>query len=274
MVSKWMTGVQLKSDSIDTDEGKEPLRLTYNYLPQQAKVEVDANRRTGDWYNQQGVTGNTPVELTRLASRVQLKSIKLNFREDLAGSSFMLDSVYLANVRSTTKLLPSAGSYETETASYLTGVLPAAGDDLIASGAVLDESMKQPYGTNGLKIPAEHTGTNVFTFLEEDDEPAYVFRRYVFENQTPDNLSDTTRMIIAGRVITKDSVDRGLRYYQVDIKKNDILERNTIYDVSLTIGGLGSDTPGKQMDVALVSAEVTVKAWEIIEHVENITDTP
>ena len=59
-------------------------------------------------------------------------------------------------------------------------------------------------------------------------------------------------------------------YGQAFQGKHDYIRRNNIYDVKLTITGPGSNDPFSPMSSTHISADVEVKAWNVIEQTEEV----
>lgn len=241
----------------------EPLRLTYYYIGDTFRKQTDEKiefTKPGDW-----IGNENAIPLTRLASRIQLKSIKLALQEDLVGGTFTLEKVFLANVRGATKL--NTG-YEITDAGYYHGMATTGmTDDLINLDGTYSNVLELPY--TGVVLADKGIYTVTYDQANNEGKPYW----YAFENSGKDTYY--TRMIIAGKIVGPAPVskDYGTRYYQVDITKGDAgIIRNLIYQVDVTIGGLGSDKPETKQLNALIGFDVTVEPWNVIHHIENIED--
>lgn len=266
-----------------TEDGKKA-KLSYNFLRNStapvAQITSSYTYETGE-----------PIVLTRLVARIQLDQISYEIpdsKPNLIGSKFILDSVYIANVRPTTHIVPTDFSYEaTSTAPRYFRGGPAPFE-------VVDKLIS-PDGTDGVLANlgrgyARETA-NAITLVDGDNENEYtkVFAdtdanklcEYAFENHAATEVEGSlyrARLIIVGEIISFDGQSLGRRCYQVELKDyeaNKYLTRNKIYKVVVKIVGLGSEREDEKTpeDIA-IQATVKVADWNVIDHYENIDDTP
>jgi len=241
------------------------------------------------------------VVLTRLASRIQLESIEIGFseKENLAGASFRLDSVYLVNARPTTLLIPNGGVYEAkpETIKYYRGA-PEKFDviyGMIYPGS--DESVKESFAKPYVGGKYTKTDGDKFIFTSEED----MFQVYAFENHKAyqynekDKVLYDTRLVICGEITLKDGQDLGQSYYHIPIRKEGVdgfqLVRNNIYVINVTLTGYGENRPDGSVTTpppteeepepkeepvpetpnsnAKFDVSITVKPWNVINQYEE-----
>lgn len=244
MVSKLFTDVEI--DYI-TQNGLD-VRRTYYYMVPEHYFEKDKTAFTSKQTFSEVYTGLAklkPVELVRLASRIQLESIAVNFTENLAGASFRLDKVYLVNARPTTLLIPdNNGTYEAkpETIKYYRG---APEEFKVIYGMIAPDAVcnvKEDYYAKEYEVKI--TKENSATFATG------MFQTYAFENHTSYVYSDKlkeaydTRLVIEGEIILPTGQELGQSYYHIPIKGDNFqLVHNNIYSINVTITSYGYNNP-------------------------------
>ncbi len=285
MASQLFTEVKLEPMKVSATSD-EDARLTYIYFGKDKKQESSLTPRAGTdtdpWYT---LADTKPVILTRLVARIQLKSVEIALTQDLKGGSFILDSVYLTNVRPYTLLLPStAGSYEavlTPAPFYYRGApktVNTVHNLIYPAPAAYNDKWSATF-TDDKKVEIADAATK--TFVTTDETPFW----YAYENRQPEVAPATdgiynTRMVIAGRIFDSGGNQRTdangnllKSYYSVLIKgSTDLVQRNYIYQVIVKITGLGSHNPDEIMNNAALTATVEVEPWKVVIHTENITD--
>ncbi|WP_298549933.1 hypothetical protein [uncultured Parabacteroides sp.] len=250
------------------------------------------------------IYGNNPVVLTRTVAAINLKGVLLPETPDKGNSnyknvSFTLDSVFVANVKSTAgigtfgdvKTIEQAPlkdgkidltyylapeKYALHTGTYKTGV--ATGDDSMLRA--LESAITIQAGT----------GTNVNLDWENINIPPF----YVYPNQNGeiDETGETgkhnyTLLVLRGTYIYKigdsELVTENNRYYTVIINDKNQggtidgsgehyvhIQRNTKYNVTVQILGSGSNDPFTPAAFAHVAAQVKVADWNVIDIKEDV----
>lgn len=207
------------------------------------------------------------VNMIRLVSRVELVSLSTDFKGTYAGATFVLDSVYLVNVRNTS-LFASYGSISTaapykfdhKTATFQRGG-PATFeviDQLINPAGDLVGILGDKYGVN-LK-------TNTYPGAKEE------FVAYMFENQKQTG-NYSTRLYLSGELILANNVSKGTKYYSIELddseEKYPFVTANTVYKINATITGEGSDKPDEPLKNACIAAKVVVLPWNVVNQIED-----
>lgn len=247
------------------------------------------------------VYGENPVVLTRTVAAIKLKGVLLPETPDsenleYKNVSFTLDSVFVANVKSTAGIGTNSDvttieqsplkngaldltyylapiKYASHTGTYKTG--EAKGDDSML------RVLNQP-----LMISAK-PGTTVNNTTEPDWINNIIPPCYVYPNQDGETgvtgKNNYTLLVLRGSYTYKigDSapVTENNRYYTVIIndnsqggtisgdegKTNVHIQRNTKYNVTVQILGSGSNDPFTPAAFAHVAAQVKVADWNVIE---------
>lgn len=296
MASELFTGVDIK---YLTAGGMSERRTYYYMVPEhffeKGKTAFTEKQNFTSIYT--GTGKMTPIKLTRLASRIQLESIAVDFTENLTGATFRLDSVFLVNARPSTLLIPDAdGRYEVKPTTGTKYYRGAPEEFNIIYGMIAPDAMsglredyyKEDYAINITK-------TEPKTFGSTD-----MFRTYAFENHTPYVYSNTvkdaydTRLVIAGEITLATGQGLGACYYHIPIKGNDILlERNNIYSINVKITSYGYNRPDGSVDEdgepvdpkdpedpnnpntpnnnAKIEIEIDVNPWKVVNQYEEET---
>ncbi len=230
-----------------------------------------------------------------------------NFSEGVASASFQLDTIFFANVKSQSLLSPNGSSYEQITnPTFLYGACADSLGQYKADNTnrmfmdwlnydVITSPLYQKYSFDtayeyitglGLdkNIVLEATPDQPATYLLSTGKSHIGSYAYVYENA---DVQNPTLIVLKGQYsVTYNSGATASfpnRYYAVVINdpasnqgftggaiKHDYIQRNNIYDVKLTISGPGSEKPYTPQPTAHISAEVTVKAWNVIEQSEEV----
>ncbi|MCD7849425.1 MAG: ABC transporter permease [Parabacteroides sp.] len=237
------------------------------------------------------VFGEDPVELVCTVAAINLEGIILPENPDAEKPEyksvrFQLDSVFVANVKSTAGLgtwgdvtsieqspLKADGTldptyylapenYAKQTGSLKTG--DAKGDDSMLK--VFSQSIPAADGTG-------------FTWANTEIPPCYVYPNQAGETDGP--KFNYTLLVLRGdytySIGGKQEPERN-RYYTVIVNdersgsldytassEHKHIRRNTKYNVTLTIAGSGSDKPFDPAAFAHVAAKVKVADWNVIE---------
>lgn len=251
--------------------------------------------------------GEEPVKLTRTVAAIKLNGILLpetpdQTKPDYKNVSFTLDSVFVANVKSTAGIgvygtdvatveqsaLKNDGTlnieyylaplkYASHTGSYKTG--EAKGDDSM---------LKLP--DSPVAVMAK-SGTTESTYAPLDWNNTEIPPCYIYPNQNGET-GDTgkknyTLLVLRGTYkykIGENEVTENNRYYTIIVndgrqggtiegdedKKAVHIQRNTKYNVTVQILGSGSDDPFTPAAFAHVAAQVKVADWNVIEIDEEV----
>lgn len=246
------------------------------------------------------VYGDKPVVLTRTVAAIKLNGVLLpeipdSENPEYKNVSFTLDSVFVANVKSTagigtysnvttieqSPLIDGAfdptyylapEKYALHTGTYKTG--DAKGDDSMLR--VLD----QPQVINAK--PGTNEQTTTLDWTNNIIPPCYVYPNQDGETDVT-GKNNYTLLVLRGSYTYKigDSapVTENNRYYTVIIndnsqggtisgdegKTNVHIQRNTKYNVTVQILGSGSNDPFTPAAFAHVAAQVKVADWNVIE---------
>lgn len=245
------------------------------------------------------VYGENPVVLTRTVAAIKLKGVLLPEIPDsenleYKNVSFTLDSVFVANVKSTAGIGTNSDvttieqsplidgafdltyylapeKYALHTGTYKTGA--AKGNDSML------RVLNQPRVINA-KVGTNEKNTTLD--WENDEVPPC----YVYPNQDGETgetgKKNYTLLVLRGSYTYKigdNNVTEDNRYYTVIIndnsqggtisgdegKTNVHIQRNTKYNVTVQILGSGSDDPFTPAAFAHVAAQVKVADWNVIE---------
>ncbi|WP_303140328.1 hypothetical protein [uncultured Parabacteroides sp.] len=246
------------------------------------------------------VYGDKPVDLTRTVAAIKLNGVLLPETPDAKNPeyknvSFTLDSVFVANVKSTAGI----GTYGSDVTT-------------IEQSPLKDEVFDHTYYLAPIKY-ASHTGTYKTGAAKGDDnmlrvldQPRMISAKagtneqtttldwtndiippcYVYPNQDGETgetgKKNYTLLVLRGSYTYKigdNNVTEDNRYYTVIIndnsqggtiigdkgKTNVHIQRNTKYNVTVQILGSGSNDPFTPAAFAHVAAQVKVADWNVIE---------
>lgn len=211
--------------------------------------------------NETNINGlNEPVLLTRIAARIDVKSIGVTFTEDrLKGRTVRIDSIALANVKTGSSYF-SVGEWGGVEAEGHLGYGPGA--DAIAS-AIAEGATRTPY----LAVaPAEAItdGTSV----------SNVISWYVFEN-----LSGIapTGIVLKATLLAEGSAPEEVRYFHTVINPNgealhydhNYIKRNYIYRLVFVFSD--SSFEGQEPE-ATVDCMIQVLPWNVVAQDTEVTD--
>lgn len=232
-----------------------------------------------------------------------------NFSEGVASASFQLDTIFFANVKSQSLLSPNGSSYEqTTNPTFLYGACADSLGQYKADNTnrtfmdwlnydfksdvrpspfvkyVFDQSFEYTSVSDSKKTFSWTVENPLDTYILSSGKSHIGSYAYVYENSDAQN---PTLIVLKGQYsVTYKSGTTALfpnRYYAVVVNdpatnqgfiggaiKHDYIQRNNIYDLKLTISGPGSEKPYTPQSTAHISAEVTVKAWNVIEQSEEV----
>lgn len=248
------------------------------------------------------IYGPTPVDLVRTVAAINLTGVLLpetpdSEKPEYKNVSFTLDSVFVANVKSTAGIGTSVSFVETieqsalnvdgslnptyylapekyadKTGKYKTG--NAKGDDTMLR--VLSEAKKIDAKTN----------TNINTTTLDWTNTTEVAPCYVYPNQNGETgvegSTNYTLLVLRGTyeysIAGKKEIEPN-RYFTVIVnddslggeivgdngKTNVHIQRNTKYNITVQILGSGSNDPFTPAAFAHVAAQIKVANWNVIE---------
>ena len=251
------------------------------------------------------IYGNNPVELTRTVAAINREGVLLPETPDdgnpeYKNVSFTLDSVFVANVKSTAGIGTYGDVKTIEQSPLANGAL----DPTYYLAPVNFTSYVGTYKTGEAKgdnsmlrvldpvqIIEARTGTNVNTTTPDWKNTSAVAPCYVYPNQNGETnvegKHNYTLLVLRGTYrykIGDDVVTENNRYYTVIVndgrqggtiegdegKKAVHIQRNTKYRVTVQILGSGSDDPFTPAAFAHVAAQVKVADWNVIEIDEEV----
>lgn len=228
----------------------------------------------------------TAVSLTRLVSQVKLRSVAVNFSSDFyKDANFIIDEVYLVNVRKNAYFLPSSikkealdetgesegESYENSTSDFFRGGPETftTEDGLIANN---DDNSTYNRELYALSLEEEISLKNGATTPEN----SFVgFSPYVYPSVVREGEYQT-RLVLSCRYRFQGELNYTKKYFHVVIGNKDELGvgaaqnysgivANSVYTIDVTITGEGSPTPDKYVPTAELTVKIKVEPW-VVEH--------
>lgn len=178
------------------------------------------------------------IPVTRIAAKIRIASIKNDMSLDYyKGLSFSITNMYMLNVAGSTGFMEDKEPERWYNMSKR--------EDVGTLCYMLERNNSTP-------IPINNTETVEFT---QEQEHAY----YVYPNSTETDSADQvtwcpryTRLVLEARL------GNDVYYYPVSIPG---IERNTAYEVHLTVTRPGSSGPDLPVDTHIVSVTVNVVDW-------------
>ena len=239
---------------------------------------IDGNNEKVKYEKEQA----TAVSLTRLVSQVKLGSVAVNFSSDFyKDADFIIDEVYLVNVRKNAYFLPSsinkdaqdeAGgsegeSYENSTSDFFRGGPETftTEDGLIANNDDNSTYNRELYALSLEEEISLTTQENSFVGFSP-----YVYPSVVREGEYQ------TRLVLSCRYRFQGELNYTKKYFHVVIGNKDELGvgaaqnysgivANSVYTIDVTITGEGSPTPDKYVPTAELTVKIKVEPW-VVEH--------
>lgn len=251
------------------------------------------------------VYGDKAVELVRTVAAINLKGVLLPETPDAGNPeyknvSFTLDSVFVANVKSTAGIGTYGEVKTIEQSPMADGAFDPTyyrAPENVASyigtyktgGAEGDDSMLRVL--DPVQTIKARTGTNANTTELDWENKSIVSPCYVYPNRNDETgvegKQNYTLLVLRGTYrykIGNNEITENDRYYTVlvndlsqggtitgDEGKTDVrIQRNTKYNVAVQILGSGSDDPFSPAAFAHVAAQVRVADWNVIEIDEEV----
>lgn len=195
------------------------------------------------------------VEVSRIAAKVELNKISVNFSADKSNEgaeSFTLTDAYLINGRSQSKIYngSSTASVYDATASFLQGKAHA---QMLFAGHVSNAPVESSY----IK---EHTSGN--TVANKGNWANDIFKAYVLANEDSEH---PTYLILHGYITFNNGQAPKDIFYKILIEDNSNAElankvlRNSVYQIEANITGIKGGA-----DPADLQVKVTVANWSIV----------
>lgn len=252
------------------------------------------------------VYGDKAVELVRTVAAINLKGVLLPETPDAGNPeyknvSFTLDSVFVANVKSTAGIGTYGEVKTIEQSPMADGTLDPAyyrAPENFASYVGTYKTGEAKGDNSMLRVldPVQtieaRTGTNANTAaLDWENTSVLVPPCYVYPNRNGETgvegKQNYTLLVLRGTYrykIGNNEITENDRYYTVlvndlsqggtitgDEGKTDVrIQRNTKYNVAVQILGSGSDDPFSPAAFAHVAAQVRVADWNVIEIDEEV----
>lgn len=193
-----------------------------------------------------GSTVSASVIISRLVSRVTLKSIKTAFDQagQYNGASFSIDRIFMYNAKSTSTF------------------------EAIPTTTTLIS------GWDGSKVSVNSLIDQVSPAVAITSTPyATPFYYYTFANDLG-TIANATKLVIGGQFKANSLATSETVYYPIVINKaqsgttinggaSDGIKRNATYDLTATIKGKGTATPSEIIEPANLSLTVTVADWAL-----------
>ena len=237
---------------------------TLTALPMSAQLTLSSTLNTA-------TTTNQPLTLSRVVSRVVLKSFTVDFGSTVpfAGATFVPKEIFMYNVNDRYQWTGTASS----SATNLSGEITSG----VAGSLVASSSSNTAYLSSGLLNMTGAAGTK--TYLSTTDNP-YFF--YVF----PHNATTPTKLVIKGIYYPKGGSETTgeVMYYPIIINhsqtgttitdtdnkqyqdgaaysKDSQLAANTTYNLSVTIQGRGVTDVTQDITPSSATVTMTVAGW-------------
>jgi hypothetical protein len=180
---------------------------------------------------------NVTIPVSRIAAKIRIASITNKMSvEYYRGQGFSVNDIYMLNVVGNTGYLE-----DQEPDVWFNRMKKEDTGGLIF--------MLQRNNSTAISVPYPQTVT-----LTQDQEHAY----YVYPNSTETDTSDPEWSPRYTRLVLEARIGQDRYYYPVSIPD---VERNTAYEVHLTVTRPGSSSPDVPVDVEAVSVTVNVVDW-------------
>ncbi|WP_301827715.1 fimbrial protein [uncultured Parabacteroides sp.] len=203
------------------------------------------------------------VILTRSIARVQFTSLSAKFTAlQYQNLSFVIDSIYLANVRETATVV---GTEKTD-AAYFRG-----GPDKFE---VIQDLIDPADGKTDSNLLQEYKSVTLSDEVVLDNTELG-FDKYINVN-SPESISGgyQTRLVITG-TLSDGTKPLGRKYFHIPLKLKDNVGNvmsNKFFKVIATITGEGSPNPDEILENACINFSIEVAPWEVIEQTEDDTN--
>lgn len=197
---------------------------------------------------------NTPLALTRIAARIDVAKIAVDFRgTELDGRTVRIDGIYLAKAKSAS-LYASAEHW---------GAVEVAGKLVYGAGA------EQAAGLlSGVEQPADYlTRTPSGMTVQENAPVKNACSFYTFENK-----ADTghTTLVVKATLLAQSPWKAQVRYFTAVVNPDgkslrydhDYVRRNYVYRLNITF--TGKSFPDSEYDVADLRVGISVAPWNTV----------
>jgi len=270
-----------------------------DYLPMSSGVLTISNINWKDaskdknWISKGGgdVTADKPgvgseIELKRLVARVELAGVKLDLDKYYSNAEFLVDSVYLVNVRTKAHYIinpisDSEGddeSVEYKQSGYFRGgpVKFTTIDKLIANDGTGDDdpdnysTYKDSYSTVFAQAIKLGTTENVADFAS--------CKYYVYPSSllATNQAGYETRLVLSCRYRFSDKLDYIRKYFHIVIGKDGLQDaaamgvlNNNVYGIHVTITGEGSPNPDEYIPNSYLTIKLEVQPWTVVHQTEK-----
>lgn len=200
---------------------------------------------------------SSPLQLTRIAARVEMRNIETNFAgTPLEGKTVRIDHITLANVKSNSRYFSEADWGDVEAGAANAALVYGAGASEAASSFA--------EGSH----PVDYLGAD-FDRTVSDNSPwlSPAYSNYVFENSSSD-ASPTLLVVKATLVETNQT-----RIFTSPVNRNGVqngydhnyVKRNYIYRLYVTFSGTSFESDEASLDV-----RVEVAGWGFVHQTEEI----
>lgn len=202
---------------------------------------------------------STPLQLTRIAARVEMNTIETRFAGSaLQGQTVRIDHITLANVKSNSRYFSDTDWGAVEA---------AAGQATLVYGTGASEAASR---FDPASHPVDYLGKD-FSLTVNDNQPVLspVFEAYAFENSSSD--TPPTLLVVKATLVETNQT----RIFISPINRNGVLngydhnyvKRNYIYRLHVTFTGesFNSDSDDASLDV-----RVEVAGWGYVHQTEEI----
>lgn len=196
-----------------------------------------------------GSTTSCPVTVSRLVSRVVLKSVNNSLPSSYG--AFTINRVWLSNVVGNQNLEGNATAVTWYNKEGRADEDPRVREHIIGTSTYKASVEPLTYASVGQAVQNGSTYT---------PQTPHLFYSYPNSSTTaPDGFVNP--FAPQRSVLVVDATVDGQTYYYPVILDNAVLDRNTTYTVALTITGLGSDDPNKPVTKGSLTVSLSVSGW-------------
>ena len=215
-----------------------------------------------------GSAATVSVPLTRFAARVRLVSLTNEVPASYAGGGQVkIEAVYLANALGTWNLGGTGTASQWVNLGGRAAGKEASSNaaDMIAASAQVNPAAYASQVFRGQDISVSRGSVQTFT-----DCCLYSFPNAVTEDHTGNTATQTAGALT--RLVVQAQVNGARWWYPVTLFQDGKgIERNTTYDVRLTLRATGSDDPNEPVGKGMLTATVSTAVWlQGAEYTETI----